>query len=248
MPPFARPGIFVLAMSTFTCESCRKEWTENYCPDCGQAIQTEEYHPEDEVDAGDSLASIPARVRANPFRYLWFEPEFRGFFQAWFVLLGLLIFTAYIQWWILAGVLLAVWIADSLFLLRCMWPIPRFYRRHLLIPAMIVSQRPLEYIAMIDMDSGTGEPAYAIKREAVPWLPCHSHELGTRFPCIASIHGSGESGRWSYFYAIPVSFGTGNAVVLERCIERLGDEEFARLLEAYEQGNYPTTPDETVWL
>lgn len=235
-------------MSTFTCESCQKEWTENYCHDCGQPIHAEEYLTENDICSDGSRASLPAHVQANPFRYLWFEPEFRGFFQAWFVLIGLMIFIAYIQWWVLAGVLLAIWIANGLFLLKLMWPVRNFYKKYLLTPAMIVSQRPLEYIALVDMDAGTGVPAYAIKREATPWLPCHSHEIGTLFPCVSSFHGTGESGRWSYFYPVPISFGTGDMEAIETCMERLGDDEFRLLQEAYESGNYPTDADDTFWL
>ncbi|MCD6051691.1 MAG: hypothetical protein K0Q55_3100 [Verrucomicrobia bacterium] len=235
-------------MSTFTCGSCQKEWTENYCHDCGQPIQAEEHLTEDDICSDGSVASLPARVRVNPFRYLWFEPEARSFYQAWFILIGLMIFTAYIQWWVLAGVLLVIWVPITIYLGLIFKYVPRLYKKCLLTPAMVVSQRPLEFIALVNMDAGTGEPAYAIKREAVPLLPFHSHEIGTLFPCVSSFNGTGESGRWTYFSPVPISFGTGDAEVIEKCMDRLGDAEFAPLLEAYEHGNYPTDADETFWL
>jgi hypothetical protein len=123
----------------------------------------------------------------------------------------------------------------------------RTFRDGLLIPGIVTSKDPLVVLALADMKKFDHGQEYSIARLDPKHLPVHSHEPGTRVPCLASF--SDELGdRWLWFSPHPVSWGTGDAFDIERCFERLGAEPFRKLEKCIARGPVPTFQYEIVML
>jgi hypothetical protein len=114
------------------------------------------------------------------------------------------------------------------------------FRHGLLIPGVVVSSKPLAVVALADLgkDASSQGKEFALGRVDLWSLPTHSHEVGTRVPCVADF--SEDCGdRYLYFKPYPVALGTGDPAEIEQCIRRLGDVPFQRLDALIARGPVP---------
>lgn len=238
-------------MSTFKCPVCEKDRPKNYCPECARILEPTET-TDKAAGGGDvirgSWALCAAKVRLNPLRYLWLKPVTRVLCQAWLVLAVPTILAFVMKWWVVGVLLLVLLLPLSAMLWWISRRVAEIYQHAALTPGMIVSRAPLEYISLANMDTGAGVDAYAVKRIAIPRLPCHSEEVGSMFPCVSGFQDGSMRNRWGDFDPQPLSLGTGNIKLIEARRTKLGDEAFAQLREVFDRGQYPTQAGQLYWL
>jgi hypothetical protein len=124
----------------------------------------------------------------------------------------------------------------------------RHFRDGLLVPGVVVSREPLVLVALADMGKATTGAEHAIARLEPRRLPVHSHEPGTRVPCVARFAEDADADSWRWFYPHPICWGTGDPFEIEQCVARLGDEPFRRLEACVARGPLPSREEEMVIL
>jgi Protein of unknown function (DUF3239) len=193
-------------------------------------------------------STCAAKIRLNPVRYLWSKDETRPFFQMWLVFAAGMILSFFLRWWIFAGIMAVLVLPLSFLLFWIFRRVAEIFHSAALTAGMVVSQNPLEFISIANMDTGVGESAYAVKRVAIRRLPCHSKAEGTHFPCVSGFQKGPAIERWGDFDPQPLSFGTGNVKLIQARKNKLGDEAFAQLQKIYERGDYPKKPGQLIWV
>ena len=111
------------------------------------------------------------------------------------------------------------------------WKWTRTFRHGLLIPGVVVSKDALTtVVGLADLGKSPESKGqeFGLARADLWSLPNHSHEVGTRVPCIANFSEEGRD-RFFYFSPYPVSHGTGDPFDLEQCVQRLGEASFRRI-------------------
>jgi hypothetical protein len=122
------------------------------------------------------------------------------------------------------------------------------FRDGLLVPGVVVSREPLALVALADMGKGVTGVEYAIARLEPRRLPSHSHEPGTRVPCVARFAEDADADLWRWFYPHPICWATGDPMDLDQCFARLGEEPFRRLEACVARGPLPSREEEAVIL
>lgn len=234
-----------------TCPACQKEWPENYCPECARTIDRAQL--EEDLDAGGEVirgtwASCAAKVKLNPFRYLWMKQEARLVFTVWLALIVMIAGSLVVEMWLLAASAACLFAMVSYLLWMITHRTAEIYANAALTAGLVVSRLPLEFISLANMDTGAGDEVYAIKRVAIDRLPCHPHSVGTEFPCVSGFHAGPEEERWGDFDPQPLSFGTGDTLVIQARANKLGAAAFTQLREAFTKGTYPRKAGELLWL
>lgn len=116
----------------------------------------------------------------------------------------------------------------------------------LLIPGVIISSKPLRIVGLADLGKSDERKGMEFGlRFSEPWhLPSHSHEVGTRIPCVANFSDDGID-RYYFFSPHPIAYATGDEFDLEQCMARLGEASFQRLERLVARG---TVPDHEQWM
>jgi hypothetical protein len=115
-----------------------------------------------------------------------------------------------------------------------------------LIPGVIISSKPLRILGLADL--GKNDERKGVEfglRFFEPWhLPSHSHEVGTRIPCVAHFTDEGID-RYYFFSPYPIAHATGDELDLDQCMARLGEASFRRLEGLVARGSIP---DHEQWM
>jgi hypothetical protein len=212
------------------------------------------YQDGDLVIDGDvvrgTFSPCAGKVRLNPFRYFYYaaNPAVRLIVMGWLMFLLPMLAAFVLQWWI-AGIVLALpTVAITLLMAWIARRTSEIFYSAGLTPGLVVSQHPLEFISLANMDCVMGEPAYAVKRVGIRNLPCFSSEPGTTFPCVSGFLAGPDYHRWADFDPQPLSLGTGDRRLLQARTEKLGAETFEHLKRVYREGRYPQREGEIIFL
>ncbi len=238
-------------MKIFNCPTCQKDWPENYCPECSRTIERDDPLDDFCIDGdiiNDSWAACAAKIRLNPLRYLWFKPETQLLLQIWIGLAVATTLALVLRWWIVGGILMLPFLLLSGLLWWISRRVAEIYQNALLTAGLVVSLKPLEFISLANMDAGSGNTAYAVKRVSINRLPGHPETVGCQFPCVSGFQDGPTSQRWGDFNPEPLSFGTGDLELIEARRKKLGEAAFIQLQKAFVQGRYPKESDKLVWL
>jgi hypothetical protein len=122
------------------------------------------------------------------------------------------------------------------------------FENALLSPGIVHSRDPLVVMVLASMGNGSDADYYGISRTDLARLPCHSHEPGTRVPCVCGFASGDEPDRWAAFETDFIAYGTGSAARVEECLARLGDEPFKRLERYLKTGKLPQNANEIILL
>ena len=134
---------------------------------------------------------------------------------------------------------LLVFFAALFFLNRICKGMARIFENGLLTPGVVVSESPLQFVVLANMNTGFGDGALAVQRFKVDRLPSHPNKVGTRFPCVSYFQDGPEVEVYGSFSAEPLSFATGRRKVLDSRLEKIGEAAFARLEAAIAAGLVP---------
>jgi len=228
------------------CSICGKKSQQFVCPECAEEFGLPE---EDEGGAmvNESRATSAAKAPLNPVRFLWYKPETRLLVRTWLVLAALSAVAFGLGWWIAGGIVALPCLA----LTGLCWWICRqetvIFQHALLTPGIVVSKKPLAFVALANMNNCGGAPNCALKRVDILRLPSHPEEVGTLFPCVSGFQEGPRMDRWGDFNAQPLCFGTGNRQLLAARAAKLFDD-FAALKALFEQGKYPRKAGELLWV
>jgi hypothetical protein len=124
----------------------------------------------------------------------------------------------------------------------------RHFRDGLLVPGVVITREPLALVALADMGKAETGVEYALARLEPRRLPVHSHEPGTRVPCVARFAEDAGADAWRWFYPHPICWGTGDPFELDQCFARLGEEPYRRLEALVARGPLPSREEEIVIL
>jgi hypothetical protein len=216
-------------------------------------------------ELGGATAAVSCGFRPSFFRYLYYDSNLR--FAAscslvLFVATVLMGFGGYtlILWggWfsLLLGILLAglgvvsglVGLMCAVLLLAVYFKNADYYESALLSPGIIHSRDPLVVMVLASMGNGSGRDYYGISRIDLDRLPYHTHERGTRLPCVCSFIYGDAPDHWAAFNTDFICYGTGDPVKIEECFRRLGDEPFEQLKNSLEGVPLPENADEIILL
>lgn len=146
-----------------------------------------------------------------------------------------------------AGGLVVLLAVGILFLTRMLWKkTAEFFENGLLTPGIVLSPLPLEVAVMASMNNGAGEACWGIRRLKLSSLPVHSHDTGTRVPFVSTFVAGDRHDRWADFLPTPISYGSGSRKRIERCAEKLGQEDFDKLAECIRHGLVPFVEEEMI--
>jgi hypothetical protein len=235
-------------MPVYLCPNCEKNWQGNYCPECEMTIEGDPREPRDDGAYPETFASCPAMIRLNPVRYLIYNSDFHMAIYIWVtaaIPAGAAVYYRSVTAMSIFGILLLL----ASYLIKVI--ISRnhnVFRNGDLVPAMIVSTKPLEFITITCMDAGSDANAYAVKRLAVMQLPGHRKAIGTLFPCAALYKPGEDPSIWCDYHPQPLCFGTGNKDLLENRMKKIGPTRVRQLEYVYKSGQFPAKADELFWL
>ena len=196
----------------------------------------------------DSFSTRPARVSLQFLRYCRYEFAVRLLRNA-FLFFSIFAVALFIfGHWIIGSIVALPVIALILVLFWVRKMVAGIYKHAALTTGIVISESPLEFVSLANMDNGAGHTSWAVKRISIDALPCHATTVGTRFPCVAGFQDGPRTDRWGNFNPNPLSFGTGDAKLLETRLADLGVKEFEILEGFIRSGRVPKKANEILFI
>jgi hypothetical protein len=216
-------------------------------------------------ELGGAFAAVSSGFRPSFFRYLYYDSNLRFATGSALVLLlvtGLAGFGGYACFvrggWllialgiVLAGLAFLTGLIGLVFVIMALglyYKNADVYESALLSPGIVSSRDPLVVMVLASMGNGSGAEYYGISRMDLARLPVHSHEPGTRVPCVCGFAAGSVPDRWGAFETDFISYGTGDATKIQECFRRLGNEPFERLEGFLKSGPLPENANQIILL
>ncbi|RYD72639.1 MAG: DUF3239 domain-containing protein [Verrucomicrobiaceae bacterium] len=188
---------------------------------------------QDEGDIVNNSASTRApKVRMNALRYFRRNSELGCVMN--FVIIGLISSAILLSvgWPITGGIALVLTILLLMTIFWCISLRKIEFQNALLVPGVVISSAPLRIAVLAEMSTGGGRSVLAVKTIDCKETSPFSKTVGTRVPCVAAFQGDGRNGVWDQVVASSLADGCGDIKILQRCLNRVDEEEW-KTLEAF---------------